>query len=319
MRLFLLTGYVLLLIASGRPVSASDELQFIIDSQKPPSNVFLMLQDNTVQPCNPGQINGSRTSGFLCSIPDFDTMALVDTYNLVIQGSDLDLHPIKIRVYPTMKVPTVISIDLTDGVFLKAFVPTHDYYVTWLAYDRSRPMGDFEAYLVVRNLYSKLEPGVNSTTAYVLRRWLERARYTAENIPFEGVDSDVLDSVRDIRGAALSNPQKEVLATVGPPPPKAGVLSDQDRLIYADWYIFAISRKAYDVEIKRRQSDFCRLYEAFEQSWSDANDQAKNAISQIWAINDSIVTDPGKSRPFAACTKGPPPLGSAQDRRSGPG
>ncbi len=107
---------------------AAGELHVVVqtDKDKPVSSVYLIQPDDTPSACRPGKLEGS--DGFTCDISDIDTLPSIETYQIIIEGAELKLEPAKIRVYPTMKRPTVIRFDLTDKIFLKTFETSKKYY-----------------------------------------------------------------------------------------------------------------------------------------------------------------------------------------------
>lgn len=284
---------------------ADDELQFVVQHEKAISDVYLNLSDKTRRPCRTGLKAGSARDTYICSIPEISGMTSIETYQLNVEGDDFDIRPIGVRVYASMRKPTVINLNLTDPVFIKGFWSSPEYYQKWINSNVTWSMDDFGAYLITRNLYPKLSPSIvmNNTRALVLKGWLDRAITTARAVPYQAVDEDLLYLIRSINNSNLNDSERKVFEKFGPnlSPLQGQNLSRLDHLQLADWYVYVISAKARQDEFQARQNDFCSLHRAFKQKWTLADKKEKDITSIIWSVNDSRMDYPSPDQPFAGC------------------
>ncbi|MFO1428897.1 MAG: hypothetical protein U1F76_01960 [Candidatus Competibacteraceae bacterium] len=276
---------------------AAGELQVVArtDKDKTVSRVYLMQSDQTSSDCRPGKIGES--DGFTCDI-DIDTLSSIEIYQIIIEGPELKIEPIRIRVYPTMNRPTVINFDLTDKVFLKTFESSSKYYSDWKSVDDKGNNDNFNFLVVTRNYFAKLA-GFNVTTAWLLRRWLQRTSVTAEKIPYQAADTLPLDTMTDTFERLTTDDEKEVFKKFIDPVR----IASEDRLRYSDWLLFKSALKKSRPDNEKKQAEYCRLYKAFSQLWDATNDAEKKVISQIWAVSDTSLKNPASTTPFGGCNK----------------
>lgn len=273
---------------------AKDELQFIIQSVKPTNGAYLILPDDTRQDCDPGKTAGG-SAGYLCTLPEIGTMQSVDTYKLSVESPDIDIRlPVRIRVYPTMKSPTLITIDLRNDVFSKDFKSDPTYFAKWRHDDETND--NFTYYLIARNLFPKLNEEINTATALVIRRWMEHAARLTQNYNYVAIDTEVLNQYERIYKDP-SSVQKTVLDSIF----KGFNPSLLNWVRYGDWTIFKNSLKTDITDAKNRHPDFCRLYKAFWQLWDKADLQDNGVISEIKGIKTQIE-NPDTTVPFKGCT-----------------
>jgi hypothetical protein len=284
----------LLCFSSFRQEAFADnnELQFIIKTTtaRPVETVSVTPENGNPIECSfPEKTTAKRV--YSCKIPKITELG---TYDLHVEGGELQIDIKGIRVNPAMTNPTIIVLDLTDDVFSKDFASPSGYYTKW----NKVPINhDLSPYLITRNYFLKTEGDkpLNTGNANILKKWLAQALQTAEHLPYQPVDDQALQAWKKFKaeGKHSSDAQKvfdQYLASLQP---------DLDRLQIADWSILKRSLSASD--FGKRQEDFCELWRLFASKWEESDLQTKNNILSTWGISEKMMKDRDSLPPFKAC------------------
>jgi len=240
---------------------AAGDLRIVAKTDKTVSKVSLMSPEQTSSECQPEEIKGVK--GFTCNISDIDALSSIETYDIIIEGPDLQLQPTKIRVYPTMKRPATIDFDLTDTVFLKTFdESSHKYYLAWRDASDKRDKDDFSFLVVTQNYYARLKPSFDRGTAWVLRSWLERANVTASKRFIQAADTRPVDKIKETDARLSTDPEKQVFKEIFIEKERT---FNENGLRYSDWLLFKSALKRRKPTDAKEQEEYCKLYEVFRQ------------------------------------------------------
>jgi hypothetical protein len=288
----------------------SIQLEFEITSVKPIDRAYLKAQaqqDDSRLECpvvpaeKPPPVTSTTSNGiYRCKIEKFhEVVSSITTYELYIEGPDIDPKPIGIRVNPATPKSTVIALKLTDSVFLKSWSPG-GYYRTFFSTTDQENDRDLTAYLITKNYYFKKRRGKDDNETFsVLKRWLERALVTAaepkNSIIYQAVDNDVIDELE--RLLKDDGNGKSIIDNIASEAEKRNVQNEMAKLKIGDFVLFRNPPAWSQSDIKLRQPHFCKLYAALKSMWEDTKNQP--TTYQEKPNSDKLITHKLVSDTFA--------------------
>jgi hypothetical protein len=301
------------LLVSFGSAAAENELRVLV-SGRPAEMVTIDWPNEGAKEC----VAVPAQSAFLCPLPALSSIQRIETYTLSVQGPQVDLGgPIYLRVFPTIPLPQIIRLDLSDGIFAPEFVATAAYWRMWQA-RIAQPLPDSPAtlrsYLIARAYYNRVAAFRDSQTAWVLRAWMERAAILAQNgsAPIFAVDDAVVGVAEDLRQQMAKLGRAEIFERFGP------TSADRDRLLVADWVLYGRLSNAAAAPAAK-MIGYCQVFAALRARWPRADDERTRAddertralILRFHRVTEARIMKDATESQLSRCTTGDVAAGAA--------